>query len=211
MRIVALCSGGLDSAVMLAHLRNQDHEVWPLAVNYGQRHARELVFARDLGAEVAELSALRPLLAGSALTDDVALPLGHYADPSMRVTVVPNRNMLLLAVALARCVALDYDAVAYAAHAGDHTIYPDCRPAFADAMGEAARLCDYRQRLLLRPLIHFSKADIVRQGANLGVDFASTWSCYAGGEVHCGKCGTCVERIEAFRLAGVPDPTDYAA
>jgi 7-cyano-7-deazaguanine synthase len=128
----------------------------------------------------------------------------------MRVTVVPNRNMILLAVAIGHAIASGADAVAYGAHAGDHAVYPDCRPAFAEAMAEAAGLCHYDPGVtLLRPFIDRTKADIVRLGAALGVPFALTWSCYEGGVRHCGRCGTCVERREAFTLAGVPDPTEY--
>lgn len=215
-RIVVVMSGGMDSTTLLFHLRAAGCEVRALGVNYGQRHCRELRSAESICAglgvpfEVADLSALASLLGGSALTDpNMSVPEGHYASANMKVTVVPNRNMLLLSVALARCVALDFDAIAYAAHAGDHTIYPDCRPEFAAVMDAAAHLCDFKPRAILRPFVTWTKADIAARGAELGVPYELTWTCYKGGEKHCGKCGTCVERIEAFRLAGVPDPTDY--
>ena len=127
----------------------------------------------------------------------------------MKSTVVPNRNMIMLSLAAARAIAVGADGVAYAAHSGDHAIYPDCRPEFADAVAAALRICHYTPIELERPFVDMTKADIVRLGAELGVDFSKTWSCYKGGEKHCGKCGTCVERREAFRLAGVPDPTEY--
>lgn len=141
--------------------------------------------------------------------ESIAVPEGHYEDESMKSTVVPNRNMILLSIATAGSIASGLEGVAYAAHAGDHAIYPDCRPAFADAMNEAIKLCDYTSQRLVRPFVSLTKADIVKAGAALGVPFERTWSCYNGGATHCGKCGTCVERIEAFKLAGVSDPTDY--
>lgn len=129
----------------------------------------------------------------------------------MKATVVPNRNMLLIATAAAWAMSLKAASVAYGAHGGDHAIYPDCRPAFADALDQAIRLADWHEVTLERPFVGMDKTAIVRRGAELGVPFALTWSCYVGGDRHCGKCGTCVERKEAFVRAGVPDPTVYAA
>jgi 7-cyano-7-deazaguanine synthase len=214
---VVLLSGGLDSSVLSYALSRAGCGLKALTVLYGQKHAKEITAARviaaRLGAEhrVVDLSSLQPILgSGSALlSETVAVPEGHYADDSMKVTVVPNRNMLLLSVATAWSVASALDGVAYAAHAGDHTIYPDCRPEFATAMDEAIALCDFRPQRLLRPFVHFTKADIVRLGAELGVPFEKTWSCYNGREHHCGRCGTCVERIEAFSQAQIDDPTVY--
>jgi 7-cyano-7-deazaguanine synthase len=207
----------MDSTALLYQLRDEGHLVSAISIDYGQRHKKELGFAKatcdKLGVThvVADLTALRDILGGSALTDDsVPVPHGHYAEESMKATVVPNRNMILLSVALGRCVALGYDAVAYAAHAGDHAVYPDCRPEFADAMNEAAKLCHFDPKQILRPFVNKSKADIARLGDKLGVDWASTWTCYEGGEKHCGKCGTCVERIEAFRIADVKDLAEYS-
>jgi 7-cyano-7-deazaguanine synthase len=215
MRIVLIHSGGLDSTVLLYHLRDRGDEVRGLSVDYGQRHRRELDAAagicRDLGVEqeTADLRAIRPLLAGSALTGDIDVPEGHYADASMKLTVVPNRNMILLSLGIARAVSLRCETVAYAAHAGDHPIYPDCRPEFVESMRQAAALCDWHPVRIETPFIDTTKADIVRRGAELGVPFERTWSCYRGGDRHCGRCGTCVERREAFQLAGITDPTRY--
>lgn len=215
MRTVLIYSGGLDSTVLLYHLRDQGREVRCLSVDYGQRHGRELKAAAsicgDLGIEhrVADLASIRPLLAGSALTDAVDVPEGHYTDASMKATIVPNRNMIMLSVAIGWAVSLKFDAVAYAAHGGDHPIYPDCRPEFIEAVGHAARLCDWHPVELQAPFAGKTKADLVRLGAQLGVPFERTWSCYKGGKRHCGRCGTCVERREAFTLAGVEDPTSY--
>jgi 7-cyano-7-deazaguanine synthase len=217
MRVVLIHSGGLDSTVLLYKLRADGHEVRCLGIDYGQRHRRELdagqAICRDLEIEYrsADLRGIRPLLAGSALTDDVPVPDGYYTDETMKATVVPNRNMIMLATAIGWAVSLEYDAVAYAAHAGDHAIYPDCRPEFVAAMRNVARLCDWRPIELLTPFVSMSKAEIVALGNRLGVPFERTWSCYKGGQIHCGTCGTCVERREAFHKAGIADPTAYLA
>jgi 7-cyano-7-deazaguanine synthase len=119
--------------------------------------------------------------------------------------------MILLSLAAGHAISIQYDTVAYAAHAGDHTIYPDCRPVFADAMEQALKLADWESISLFRPFVNWSKADLVKRGNEIGVPFEHTWSCYAGGEKHCGKCGTCVERKEAFELVGLSDPTCYTS
>lgn len=187
-------------------------------MDYGQRHRRELKAAAHIAGtaavahDVADIRGAAHLLAGSSLTSEsIDVPGGHYTEESMKATVVPNRNMILIALAIARAISARADAVAYAAHSGDHAIYPDCRESFASAMDHAARLADWREIRLLRPFVGMSKADIVRHGAELGVPFGETWSCYQGDEAHCGRCGTCIERREAFHLAGCEDPTVYAA
>jgi len=217
MKTVAVFSGGLDSTVLLRWLLDAGDEVVALSVDYGQRHRRELLHAERIAARLgvpwrlADLSRIAPLLAGSSQTSaDIAVPHGHYAEESMKQTVVPNRNMIFLAVAAGWAISLRFDRVAYAAHTGDHTIYPDCRPEFIDAMRTSLALADWYKVDLFTPLISLTKGAIVSLGAKLGVDFAATWSCYEGGEVHCGRCGTCVERREAFALSGVADPTEYA-
>lgn len=215
-RTALIYSGGVDSTVLLAHLLAEGREVHCLSVDYGQRHRRELEAARAICAHygvdhrLADLRALAPLFGSNALTGSVKVPEGHYEEESMKATVVPNRNMLLISVATAWAVSLRAESVAYGAHGGDHAIYPDCRPEFAEALDRAVRLADWHEVRLERPFVKMDKADIVRRGAELDVPFGLTWSCYVGGERHCGKCGTCVERKEAFRLAGVADPTDYA-
>ncbi len=215
-RAVVLLSGGLDSAVLLAQLRSEGWETLALSCDYGQRHRRELVSAQALAAhyglvhETADLRALAHLLGSSLTTAGVPVPHGHYTAENMKSTVVPNRNMILAAVAAGWAISQKASAVAYAAHSGDHTIYPDCREEFAQALDNALRLCDWSEVRLLRPFTGKSKAELVTLGTRLGVPFQLTWSCYEGGDRHCGECGTCVERIEAFQLAGVADPTAYA-
>ena len=217
MKSLVVHSGGMDSTVLLYQLLQAGDEVKALSINYGQRHSRELEAARALCAElgvehrVADLSGLSDLLAGSALTSsEIDVPEGHYAEDNMKATVVPNRNMILLSVAAGWAISSKYDRIAYAAHSGDHAIYPDCRNEFAEALDGAIRLADWHEVSLYRPFVDMTKADIVAVGAKLGVPFEKTWSCYKGQDLHCGRCGTCVERREAFYLAGVDDPTTYA-
>jgi 7-cyano-7-deazaguanine synthase len=219
---VVAVSGGLDSVTLAHDLAAAGHDLTLVSFDYGQRHVRELgcaaACARRLGAtyHAVDLRSVGELLSGSALTDPtVAVPDGHYTDASMQATVVPNRNAILLSVATGVAVAVGAEMVATAVHAGDHPIYPDCRPAFITAFEDLARVANegfaapgFR---VVAPYLTWDKADIVARGAALGVPFAETWSCYRGGDEHCGRCGTCVERIEAFALAGVADPTRYAA
>jgi 7-cyano-7-deazaguanine synthase len=216
MKALVLFSGGLDSTVLATQLKAEGAETRLLSIDYGQRHARELKRAEqiaqalELAHQVLRLPDLGPLLGGSSLTDEkVELPEGHYAEESMKATVVPNRNMILLALAGGHALSIGFDTIAYAAHAGDHTIYPDCRPEFAEAMETALGLADWKKLSLHRPFVHLSKTDLVKKGAELGAPLHLTWSCYAGREIHCGKCGTCVERKEAFALAKIADPTEY--
>lgn len=218
LRTIVICSGGLDS-VTLAHKIAAEHALIGLvSFDYGQRHKKELdcaaACARDLNVphSIIDISGVGKELSGSALTDAIDVPDGHYAEDSMKITVVPNRNAIMLSIAYGIASARGADAVAAAFHGGDHFIYPDCRPGFVnafDAMQKHALegLSDIR---LLTPFIHVSKTAIVTEGARLNVPFAKTWSCYKGGETHCGRCGTCVERREAFDIAGVADPTIYA-
>lgn len=217
MKTVLIYSGGLDSTVLLYHLIAAGHEVHALSVDYGQRHRCELDNAATICKRLnvpnprADLSAIQPLLAGSSLTSpEIEVAEGHYTEESMKSTVVPNRNMILLAIATGHALSIGAGQIAYAAHSGDHAIYPDCRNEFADAMAEAIRLADWSVVELSRPFVDWSKRDIVRRGAELGLPFENTWSCYKGGELHCGRCGTCIERREAFDLAEISDPTTYA-
>ena len=216
MRALVLFSGGLDSTVLATQMKQEAKETRLLSIDYGQRHAKELDHSQKvadhlgLDHEILQLPQLGNILGGSSLTDkSIILPEGHYAEESMKSTVVPNRNMILLALAGGHALSLGFDTIAYAAHAGDHTIYPDCRPEFADAMDKALGLADWKDLNLHRPYVEMTKSDLVSLGDQLGAPLHLTWSCYAAGEIHCGKCGTCVERKEAFELANIPDPTKY--
>ena len=218
MKTLVICSGGLDS-VSLAHIIADQQQLTRLvSFDYGQRHRKELDFAAaaarrlNVPHHLIDMRGIGASLSGSALTDDIDVPDGHYAEETMRITVVPNRNAIMLAIGFGVAAANCDEAVATAVHGGDHFIYPDCRPAFTrafDAMQQAA-LDGYASVRLHTPFVERSKADIVHAGAAHGTPFAETWSCYKGGELHCGRCGTCVERREAFHLAGVEDPTAYA-
>ena len=214
---IVIFSGGMDSASLLTHYA-KGHDGSPpvaLSFNYGQRHVKELeyaeAFAKDLGVpwKLVDLSSIRPLIAKGSQTGNDPVPEGHYAAENMKTTVVPNRNMIMLSIAVGHAIAIGAAEVAYAAHRGDHDIYPDCRPTFVQAMLEATNLCDWHPPKLVAPFLGMTKADICSLGTKLDVDFSKTWSCYKGGERHCGRCGTCVERREAFQLAGVVDPTLY--
>jgi len=219
-KAVVLLSGGLDSTV-LAYMMSEKYNCHFLSFNYGQRHSKEILYAgqtaRRLGSphNVIDLTSLGLLLKGSALSDpNVAVPEGHYSADNMAITVVPNRNATMLSCATAVAVAEKASVVAFAPHFGDYQQYPDCRTRFVDRLQEALTIGNEGFMLggfrIEAPFIAMSKADIVTIGENLKVPFASTWSCYKGGSVHCGRCGTCVERAEAFWEAQVADPTTYA-
>ena len=220
-RAIAIVSGGLDSVTLAYLLKSEGFDLHLLSFDYGQKHRVELDFARqcalDLGADfdIVDLRGYSRLIGGSALTDaNIAVPHGHYTAPNMAVTVVPNRNAIMLALAYGAAVAGGAARVAIGVHGGDHFVYPDCRPAFIEAFGRAETLANLGfgdpNLELYAPFLQTDKTGIVKVGASLGVPFEQTWSCYEGGALHCGQCGTCVERIEAFREAGVNDPTLYA-
>ena len=217
MKTVVVCSGGLDSVTLAHRIAHEKRLVHLVSFDYGQRHRKELDCARDcavrLGAkhDVIDITAVGQHLTGSALTDRMAVPDGHYAEQTMRATIVPNRNAIMLTIAFGLATATGAQAVAAAVHSGDHFIYPDCRGTFVDAFAAMQRqaLDGVAHIGFETPFLQWSKADIVREGARLGVPFAQTWSCYKGAERHCGRCGTCVERREAFQLCGVDDSTPY--
>lgn len=215
--VVVLLSGGMDSSTLLYYVKELAASVQAISFDYGQRHLRELrsaasiAEAADVPLKVVDLRSLQSVMRGSSQTDaTVPVPHGHYADESMRATVVPNRNMVMLSVAAAQAISTGASSVAYAAHEGDHAVYPDCRPEFIQAMWKALTLCHYDGGInLFTPFKGKSKQEIAIEGHRLGVPFALTYSCYEGNELHCGQCGTCVERKEAFALAIIDDPTEY--
>ncbi|MDO4320085.1 MAG: 7-cyano-7-deazaguanine synthase QueC [Bacteroidales bacterium] len=207
-------SGGMDSTTLM----HEYAERIALAVtfNYGSNHnAREIECARwqcaHLGIEliVVDMPFVGQLFNSSLLSGADAIPEGNYDDENMRSTVVPFRNGIMLAVAAGLAESRGLHHVMMANHGGDHAIYPDCRPGFAEAMSHAISEGTYDHITLLAPYTNLTKTDIARRGAQLGVDYAHTYSCYKGGEHHCGRCGTCTERRQAFAEAGVADPTVY--
>lgn len=233
-KAIALLSGGLDSTTLAYDLKEQYDLTHLLSFDYGQRHKKELHVASRMAhrlgvphdivrlgvtatAGVEAMAPLAAILKGSALTDDtVPVPDGHYAAESMKQTVVPNRNAIMLSIAYGVAVAEGADLVAFAAHAGDHAIYPDCRPEFvymlSSALQEGNQWASPRSTII-GPYLDMSKADIAVRAHELGVPIEETWSCYKGGDIHCGTCGTCYERREAltdaFSRTGIPDPTTY--
>jgi 7-cyano-7-deazaguanine synthase len=217
MRVVVLCSGGMDSVTALYRAAREHDVMAAVSFDYGSKHNhREIPFAAEhaqrLGVrhEVIALDFVNRLFASDLLQRGGDIPEGHYEAANMKQTVVPFRNAIMLSIACGFAESIEAGGVVIAAHGGDHAIYPDCREEFMRAMGDAMRLGTYAGVQLLRPFIAMTKGQIAAEGARLGVDFARTWSCYKGGAIHCGKCGTCVERREAFAQAGLPDPTVYA-
>jgi len=218
-KTVAIVSGGLDSVTLAYHLLAQGHNLHLLSFDYGQRHRKEIDSARlcasRIGAphDVIDLSSVTGLIGSSSLTGDVEVPDGHYAEQTMKATVVPNRNMMMLSIAVSVAVSEGAQYVATGVHGGDHFIYPDCRPEFIAGVNASALIGnvgfgdDFRG--IIAPFVHRDKAWIAAEHHRLGWPVEDTWSCYKGGEIHCGRCGTCVERLEAMHLAEVDDPTEY--
>ena len=211
---VIIYSGGLDSTTLLY----EERERVALAVtfDYGSNHAaREIACAKHhcvlLGIEhlVIELGFMSRYFQSSLLSGAADVPDGNYDEANMKSTVVPFRNGIMLSIACGLAESRGLKRVLIANHGGDHAIYPDCRPTFVDAMNAAMQAGTYEGVQLAAPYTNISKADIIRRGARLGIDYGATYSCYRGGEHHCGTCGTCTERREAFREAGIPDPTQY--
>lgn len=217
-KVVVLCSGGMDSVACLYETTRNHQAVHSLSFHYGSKHNdREIPFARlhseKLGIphSVVRLDFIAEQFESALLATGGEIPKGHYEEQSMKQTVVPFRNGIMLSIAAGFAESKGAEALAIAAHSGDHAIYPDCREGFMAAIADAIRLGTYAGIEVLRPFIAMDKSRIAARGAELGVDFSQTWSCYVGGEIHCGECGTCVERREAFLLAGLPDPTRYAS
>ena len=206
----------MDSFTLLHHAINQNLEVECITFDYGQRHIKEMEAAatickengiRQLEIQIANVDSI---FADSALTsNDVEVPHGSYHAESMQTTIVPNRNMLFISHAIAYAISQEIDQVWYGAHAGDHFIYPDCRPEFLDAMNQVAQTCHTFPISVKAPFLNFTKAEIVKLGLSLRIDYSKTWTCYEGQEIACGKCGSCNERLEAFSINNATDPLDY--
>jgi len=217
MKAVVLVSGGMDSVSALYDVRSQHSIVCAVSFDYGSKHNhKEIPCAAwhcvrlDIAHHTIRLDFLGQLFKSDLLRSGGAIPDGHYEELSMKQTVVPFRNGIMLSIAGGFAESIGAECLVIAAHAGDHAIYPDCREEFMRAMGDAIRIGTYAGIQILRPFINLTKAQITVRGNELGVDFAHTWSCYKGADIHCGTCGTCVERREAFLLAGLTDPTVYA-
>jgi len=216
MKVCVLLSGGMDSVAAFYHVLVEHEVISCLSFDYGAKHnGKEIPLAclhaekNDVEHRIISLDFINQFFKSDLLRSGGAIPDGHYAEETMKQTVVPFRNGIMLSIAAGYAESVGAEALVIAAHSGDHAIYPDCREPFMQAMSTAMEEGTYARVRLLRPFIDMDKAGIARRGVELGIDFSETWSCYKGGKTHCGVCGTCVERREAFILANLPDPTTY--
>lgn len=216
-KVVVIFSGGMDSFTVLNRALKDGKEVYALTFDYGQKHVKEIACAskvcKQLGVahKVIDISAINQLLAGSSLTDDIEIPEGHYEAENMKSTVVPNRNMILLSLAVGYAVSVKASQVYYGAHSGDHAIYPDCRPEFVMKMNDVCQIANYEAVEIFSPYLTVSKTDILTDGLKMGLSYEDTWTCYNGRDKACGKCGACQERLEAFADNNATDPLAYEA
>ena len=219
-KAVVIASGGVDSSTLLYKAVKEDYEVYALTFIYGQKHQREIDSAKkicrgiNIPHKVIDLSALKEILSGSALTDskvevpEVPETAEHYE--TLKTTIVPNRNSIFLSIAIGYAVNIKAEHVFFGAHQSDRGVYPDCRGEFVEAFERAECLANDNPNLIIAaPFVAMDKSQIVKLGAELGVPYGDTWSCYKGREIHCGVCSSCRERKRAFKEAGVLDPTEY--
>lgn len=209
-----IVSGGMDSITLLHD--KKENIALAITFDYGSNHAqKEIAFAKlhceRLGIKhiIIPLQFIKDYFKSSLLQGADAIPEGHYQDENMKSTVVPFRNGIMLSIACGIAESNGLKKVLIANHAGDHAIYPDCREEFVNAMSHAMSAGTYENVCIDAPYTNITKGDIAKRGKELGIDYAETWSCYKGGAKHCGKCGTCVERKEALREAGIMDFTEY--
>ncbi|MAD45684.1 MAG: 7-cyano-7-deazaguanine synthase QueC [Oceanospirillaceae bacterium] len=214
-KAVVIYSGGMDSFTILNKAVREGLEVFALTFNYGQKHSKEIEYAErvceELGINhrIIDITAINQLIHNSSLTSDTEIPEGHYADDNMKSTMVPNRNMILLSLAIGYAVDIGAGKVYYGAHSGDHAIYPDCRPEFVHAMNDVAKIANYEPVEIVTPYLTGDKISILKDGLAMGLDYGKSWTCYNGREKACGKCGSCVERLEAFEKNHTTDPLPY--
>jgi 7-cyano-7-deazaguanine synthase len=215
-KVVVIFSGGMDSFTVLNLAAKQGLEVFALSFDYGQRHKKELDYAaracKSLGVahKIVDISAINQLIGGSSLTSgDIDVAEGDYQEDSMKTTVVPNRNMILLSMAVGYAVSMGASKVYYGAHSGDHAIYPDCRPEFVHKMNDVCAIANYEAVEIVTPYLEVSKTAILTAGLAMNLDYGQTWTCYNGREKACGKCGACQERLQAFSENATSDPLEY--
>ncbi|MFQ3288263.1 MAG: 7-cyano-7-deazaguanine synthase [Alteromonadaceae bacterium] len=214
-KVVVIYSGGMDSFTVLNRAIKDGKEVFALSFDYGQRHVKELKYAAkvckglNVAHKVIDISAINQLLAGSSLTDDIDIPEGHYEAENMKSTIVPNRNMILLSLAVGYAVSVEASQVYYGAHSGDHAIYPDCRPEFVSKMNDVCQIANYEAVEIFSPYLNVDKTAILTDGIAMSLDYSNTWTCYNGRKKACGKCGACQERLEAFANNNITDPVPY--
>lgn len=216
-KAVVIYSGGMDSFTVLNKAVFEGLEVYALTFDYGQKHVKEVDFARNVcGAmgiphKIIDITAINELISGSSLTSNIEVPEGHYADENMKSTVVPNRNMILLSLAVGYATSIKASKVFFGAHGGDHHVYPDCRPDFVKKMNEVCAVANYDFVEVVTPYLTSNKTEILRDGLKMNLDYSLTWTCYNGREKACGRCGSCVERLEAFEENQAKDPLAYEA
>jgi len=211
--IVVIYSGGMDSFTLLNYAQEKNYRSLALSFDYGQRHTKELDYAKSFCAtqsidhKVIDISNIKQLLKGSALTDKLPIPHGHYEDKRMQIMVVPNRNMIFFSLAVSYALSSSASEVWFGAHQGDRIIYPDCRPDFIEKMDQlSSRTWSIG---IQAPFLSLNKTQILSKGIELGLDYSQTWTCYEGEDRACGKCGACVERLEAFAANRIVDPLEY--
>ena len=218
MKALVVFSGGLDSTTLLYYAINHFDEVETLSFTYGSKHndmehyyALKTCEKLNIKNTLISLDFISQYFKSDLLKSGGEIPEGMYNEDNMKSTVVPFRNGIMLAIAAGFAESNDIDILLLGNHSGDHAIYPDCRPEFIANIAGAIKEGTEKKIRVISPFCDMSKTDIVKMGEELGVDYSLTYSCYKGGEKHCGKCGTCTERKESFEQAGVIDPTEYEA
>ena len=209
--VLVVYSGGLDSYTLLNKAIQDFDRIQAITFNYGQKHKKEIQVASTvcnelkIKHEIVDLD-LETIFSGSALVGKEEIPEGNYDKEQMKKTVVPNRNMIMVSVAASLAIKNNLSTLWYGAHAGDHEIYPDCRPEFIERLANVLRICDYREINFEAPFMNYSKTDIVAEGVRMKIDFSKTWTCYVGDEQPCLRCGSCLERKSAFEQNNIQDP-----
>ena len=210
-KVLVVYSGGLDSFTLLNLAKKKFDRVYAISFDYGQKHRKELDVAlsstKKLGVEhkIVRLP-FEDFLSDSALVGNIEIPEGNYDKERMKLTVVPNRNMVMISVAASLAISRKINHIWYAAHAGDHEIYPDCRPEFINKLSKVLKICDYHEIILDAPFKDLSKEEIVKIGLEMSLDYSQTWTCYEGKVKPCNKCSACLERINAFEKNNFKDP-----
>ncbi|MDN3652331.1 7-cyano-7-deazaguanine synthase QueC [Thalassotalea ponticola] len=217
VKIVVIYSGGMDSFTVLNKAVKEGYDVYALSFDYGQKHNKELMCAKEVCCDlniphkILDITSISSLFTSSSLvSSDVDVPDGHYEEENMKSTIVPNRNMILISLAIGYAVDINAESVWYGAHSGDHTIYPDCRPEFVKVMDEASKVANFEPVSVYAPYLNTDKIGILKEGLAMGLDYSKTWTCYKGQAKACGTCGSCVERLEAFEANDLQDPLLYS-
>ncbi|PKH01429.1 7-cyano-7-deazaguanine synthase QueC [Psychromonas sp. MB-3u-54] len=215
-KLVVIYSGGMDSFTVLNKAVKDNYEVYALSFDYGQKHHKELVCAKQVCEElkiphkILDIKSISSLFTSSSLVSgDMDVPDGHYEADNMKSTVVPNRNMILISLAIGYAVDIEAEGVWYGAHSGDHLIYPDCRPEFVEVMDQASKMANFEPVYVHAPYLKTDKIGILKDGLKMSLDYSNTWTCYKGLEKACGTCGSCVERLEAFEANNCSDSIAY--